>query len=263
MGIWRIGFFAGKNLLLIVLGLMALLVSPAHAAGAEPFVLGTDFEETSPMGKWYRRIYGEVFRRMGVPLSFVVMPTARLTILADQGEVDGQPSRVMAYAETHPNQIRVDEVLHEVRLGLYTFNSVTRPAQAGRIEDLASGKWLVEYRRGVAICEKLLKPLLPSDRISDVTSTDQGLKKLKSGRTDYYCDFDAAIRNEILTPEYKGDVRFRRALDLGVGIQLYPYVHKSRADLAPRLAETLRKVKAEGLVERYLREVEREAENVR
>lgn len=259
----RIGSIAVKGLLVLALGFMGLLVSPAHATGSEPFVLGTDLDETSPIGKWYRRIYGEIFRRMGVPLKVVQIPTARLTILADQGEVDGQASRVLAYAETHPNQLRVDEVLHEVRLGLYTYNSATRPDQPGRIEDLASGKWLVEYRRGVAICEKLLKPVLPPDRISDVTSVDQGLKKLKSGRTDYYCDFDTAIRNELLMPEYKGDVRFRRALDLGVGIQLYPYVYKSRADLAPRLAEALRKVKADGLIERYLREVEREAESAR
>lgn len=252
----------------LVLAAALLLPVPASAAAPAPaapaiFVMGTDLGETKPLGQWYRRIYGEAFRRMGVPLKVETLPTARLTVSADQGEVHGQGSRVFAYADSHPNQLRVDEVLHEVRLALFAFGPANRPDQPRRLEDLAGGKWLVEYRRGVAICEQTLKPLVAAERLSDVTAIDQGLKKLKAGRTDFYCDFDTAVLNELLTPEFKGETGYRNALDLGVGIPLYPYVHRSRAEIAPRLAETLRKMKAEGLIERYRREVEREAEAVR
>jgi polar amino acid transport system substrate-binding protein len=244
---------------LSALALLGTLALPAAGAAPEPFVMGTDMEETKPLGQWYRRIYGEAFRRLGVPLTVVVAPTARLTILADQGEIHGQASRVFGYADGHPDQVRVEETLHEVRLALFTAAPPSPSADPRRTEDLASGRWTVEYRRGVAICEKLLAPVVPPEQLSDVTSVEQALKKLKSGRADLYCDFDTAVRNELLTPAFKGSTGFRQALDLNVGLPLYPYLHRSQAELAPRLAETLRKMKAEGLIDRYLRDVEREA----
>lgn len=244
---------------LVLLALLGTLTPPAVWAAPEPFVMGTDLEESKPMGQWYRRIYGEAFRRLGVPLTVVVAPTARLTLLADQGEIHGQASRVFAYADSHPEQMRVEEVLHEVRLALFAFGPPARSGDPRRTEDLATGKWTVEYRRGVAICEKLLAPVVPPAQLSDVTSVEQALRKLKSGRADFYCDFDLSVRNDLLTPAFGGTAGFRQALDLNVGLPLYPYVHRSRAELAPRLAEALREMKREGLIDRYRRDVEREA----
>lgn len=245
------------------------MVSAQERAMAVPstanpsFILGTDTEEATLIGKWYRRVYRDAFQRMGVALTVVVFPTARLTVVADQGEVHGQASRVFAYADAHPHQLRVDESVHDVRLSLFAFAPVAQSPDPRRIEDLATGKWLVEYRRGVAICENALKPLVAAGRLSDVTSTEQGLKKLKAGRTDLYCDFDLAVQSELLTPELKGISGYRTALGLDLGLPLYPYIHKSRAELAPRLAETLRKMKAEGLIDRHFRDSKRELEGTR
>jgi polar amino acid transport system substrate-binding protein len=248
-----------RHVWLVLLALLGTLTPPAVWAVPGPFVMGTDLEESKPLGQWYRRIYGEAFRRLGVPLTIVVAPTARLTILADQGEIHGQCSRVFGYADSHSDQVRVEEALHEVRLALFAFGPPSRSGDPGRTEDLATGKWTVEYRRGVAICEKLLAPVVPPAQLSDVTSVVQALRKLKSGRADLYCDFDTAVRSELLTAAFKDVTTFRQALDLNVGLPLYPYVHRSRAELAPRLAETLREMKREGLIDRYLRDVEREA----
>lgn len=247
----------------------ALLLPAATVLAASPpsltapFVMGSDSEESSLTGKWYRRIYAEAFRRLGVPLTITVSPTARLSILADEGQVDGQTTRLAIYAEAHPNQRRLKESVHEVRLALFAFQHETRSAYPQRLEDLTTGNWLVEYRRGVAICEKTLKPLLPAERLSDITSAAQGMQKLKAGRTDLYCDFELAVQSELLTPDYRGVNGFRPVMDLGVRLPLYPYVHKSRAELAPRLASVLKKMKTEGLIERYLREVQRELHAVR
>jgi polar amino acid transport system substrate-binding protein len=247
---------------LLVLSLLGLFGSATQAAAPAPFLLATDLHESSLMGKWYRRIYGEVFARMGVPLEVLTVPVARMTNIVDLGDAHGQASRVFAYADSHPNQIRVEEAVHDVRLALYAF---VPPSPSGqprdqprRLDDLASGKWLVEYRRGVAICEKTLKPVLPAERLSDVTTVEQALRKLKAGRTDLYCDFDSSVRNELVTAAFNTETGYRQVLDLNVGLPLYPYLHRSRADLAPRLAEVLRKMKAEGLIERYLHEAERE-----
>ena len=260
-------WYLGRQWPLLLALTLLLPVQPAAAASSlpasAPFVMGADADETTFTGKWYRRIYGEAFKRMGVPLTIVVVPTARLTTIADQGEVHGQGSRVFAYADAHPNQLRVEESVHDVRLVLYAFGTAAHPDRPWRLEDLTAGKSRVEYRRGVAICEKTLKPLLPADQISDVTGIEQGLKKLKTGRTDLYCDFDLGVMGVLLEPAFKGETGYRQALDLNVGLPLYPYVHKSRAEIAPRLAEALKKMKAEGLVDRYRHEAVREMEAAR
>lgn len=236
---------------------------PAYGGASASFIIGIDADETTLTGKWYRRIYGEAFSRMKIPLTVVTAPTARLSVLADQGEVQGQCSRVFGYADAHPNQLRVEEPVHDVRLVLYAFGPAARPDRLLRLEDMATGKWRVEFRRGVAICEQKLKPLLPADMLSDVTGIEQGLKKLRAGRTDLYCDFDLAVRSGLATPEFKGVGGYREALYLGVGLPLYPYVHKSRGELVPLLARTLREMKAEGLIERYQLEAELELGVVR
>lgn len=249
--------------LILFLSLSSAIALPAPAAAAEPFTMGTDADETTFTGKWYRRIYGEAFKRMDVPLTVVTAPTARLTYIADEGTVHGQASRVFAYADAHPDQLRVDEPVHNVRLVLHAFGPALQSGDPRRLEDLMAGTWRVEYRRGVAICEKALRPWVPAELFSDVTGVEQGLKKLKAGRTDLYCDFDLAVQGVLLEPSFKGETGYRQALDLNVGLPLYPYVHKSRSELAPRLAETLRKMKAEGLIERYQKEVVRELEAAR
>jgi len=250
-------------LLVFFLSLLSAIVFPAHVAASEPFVMGTDADERTFTGKWYRRIYDEAFKRMGVPLTLVTAPTARLTYIADEGNIDGQASRVFAYADAHPDQLRVDESVHNVRLVLHAFGLASQSGDPRRLEDLAAGTWRVEYRRGVAICEKTLTPVVPAELLSDVTNIEQGLKKLKAGRTDLYCDFDLAVMGILLEPSFKGETGYRQVLDLNLGLPLYPYVHKSRSELAPRLAETLRKMKAEGLVDRYQKEVVRELEAAR
>lgn len=237
--------------------------SLAHAAAPAPFVMGTDAEEATLVWHWYGRIFGEAFRRIGVPMTMEASPAARLTAAADQGDVHGQTARLFAYADAHPNQLRVDEAIYEARVALHSFGPASQSSAPRRLEDLSAGKWRVEYRRGVAICEQRLKPLLAADLLSDVTSAGQGLKKLKAGRTDLYCDVDISVSNTLASPEFKGVTGYRQAIDLGVGLPLHPYVHKSRAELAPRLADALRKMKAEGLIERYFRDAERELEAAR
>ena len=245
------------------LSLFGVLFAQASAAAGEPFVMGTDAEEATLVWRWYGRIFGEAFRRIEVPLTMESSPAARLTVIADQGLVHGQTARLFAYADAHPNQLRVDEPIYEVRIALHAFGPASPSGDPQRLADLQTGKWRVEYRRGVAICEQTLKPLVAAGQLSDVTGAAQGLKKLRAGRSELFCDVDISVRNALASAEFKGLTGYRQVLDLGVGMPLYPYVHRSRADLAPRLAQALKAMKAEGLIERYFGEAQRELEAAR
>jgi hypothetical protein len=50
----------------------------------------------------------------------------------------------------------------------------------------------------------------------------------------------------------------RKALYLRKSVPTYTYLHKKHTELAPRLAATFKKMKAEGLIEAYRLQIERE-----
>jgi len=74
---------------------------------------------------------------------------------------------------------------------------------------------------------------------------------LLAGRSDFFCEVDLALLNELYTPQFKSAAAPRRLFDLADAAPLYPYLHRCRAELAPRMAATLRQLKAEGLIERF------------
>ena len=238
----------GSCLLFAGLLLLAVLPHPLVAEALRPFVMVTDQPETTYEGKWQRVAYQEAFRRLGVPLEVELMPTQRVSAMVDSGAVDGQFMRVPAYGEAHPDQVRVDESIYEVRFAIWASNpALTLP----RLNDLAATNWIGVYRRGVELCQRLLSSLVPETRLSSIATEYDGLRMLLSGRVDFFCEIDAALLSALYSPEFKGVTSVRPLLPIGDRVVLYPYLYKTHADLAPRLAAVLKQMKAEGLLERY------------
>lgn len=241
---------------------LALLILPAGGAtpappalSQAPLVFGTDAVDTNEFGsKWATLAYTEAFRRLGRPVRINHYPLARRTALVEAGEIDGDVARIREYGDAHPSLVRVEESFADLNFALFTANPAL---QLQTLEELRPSTWLVEYRRGILFCERTLKPLLPAERLSDISSEEQGLKKLLAGRTDLYCDLDYAVRRVLHLPQFKNVTPVRKVFDLGA-IPTYPYLHRKHAALAPLLAATLKKMKAEGLIDAYRVQVEKE-----
>lgn len=218
------------------------------ASSASPFALGSVQTESSFAGRWIGLIYGEAFRRLGIPMKISVYPILRLSMSSDRGDVDGDVARVHAYAAAHPELVRVEESVLTVQLALYTAD----PALSlRRLEDIPSADLRATFVRGAAVCEKSLKPWMAAGRLVDVNDDGQALKMLLARRTDVHCTTDLGVENQLRLPEFKGVSTIRPVLVLGEAVELYPYLHRRHAALAPRLAATLRQMKAEGLIEAY------------
>lgn len=246
----------GQHLLIAAL-LASFAVVPARLLSEpiRPLVIATNQPETSYEGKWQRRVYEEAFKRLGVPIEVALMPTLRMTAMADSGVVDGQFVRVFGYADAHPEQVRVEEPIYQVKFGLWA----SSPAlNLSRLEDLAATSWIGIYRRGVEQCQNSLSGVLPGDRVSSVSTPELGLQMLLAGRVDFYCELDAAVLNALYLPEFKNVTSIRPLLMYGDPIALHPYLHRKHAELAGRLAAVLKQMKADGSLERFRREVKYE-----
>jgi len=163
-------------------------------------------------------------------------------------------SRIYAYADAHPDLVRVEEPVLDFSFALFSADPSLR---LQRLEDLATSHYIVEYRRGILMCENTLAKYVPAERLSNVTGTEQGVKKLVAGRTDLYCDIETYVPEALRAPEFKGVTTVRKVLRFA-SVPTYPYLHKKHAALAARLAATLRQMRAEGLLGDYPLQAERE-----
>lgn len=253
-------FFRRRPGLLALFTLIAPLLLPAFPALAQtaspsrPYVITTDSDPGTYGSRLSTLIYTEAFRRLGLPVHIEHYTLSRRAALVEEGIADGETSRVYAYGADRPNLIRVEESIIDLDFALYTTHPTLR---LERIEDLRNSEHLVEYRRGILLCEKTLRSLVAPRRLSDVATYQQGLRKLIAGRTDLYCDLEIYVRQELQSPEYKG-APVRKVITLGDAVPTYPYLNKKHADLAPRLAVVLRQMKTEGLLDAYKQQVERE-----
>ncbi len=229
----------------------ALLCSATAPAQQElaptPFVMATHQAGTNFQGQWVRRIYTEAFRRLGIPVEVQTIPLQRLTEMLDRGEIDGDVGRVHAHGVAHPEIVRVEESMYDVVLGLFTLDPAV---ELLRIEDLAAKPWSATYVRGVAICERLLKPQLRPENLTTIATDEQGMEMLAMKRVDFYCTANHTIADVASRERYRKQPMPRLALSLGT-IPLYPYLHRRHAALALRLAPVLREMRAEGLIERF------------
>lgn len=225
------------------------------SAPPAPFVIGLDAPAGTYVFKWLDLIYSDAFKRLGVPYRLESYALKRQGLQSEAGGIDGEANRAYGYGATRPTLIRIEETILELQLALFSADPALR---LQRLEDLSSKGLLAEYRRGLLLCEHALKPVVSPDRLSDVATEDQGLKKLQARRTDVYCDFTLTVALAMRTPELKGGAEVRKAMDVGNPIPTYPYVHQKHKELAPRLTAVLKKIKAEGLFESYRLQVERE-----
>lgn len=233
-----------------VLALLVMLPCSLRSESPRPFLMVTGQPETTYEGRWQRRAYQEAFRRIGIPLEVETMPTERMTAMVDSGAVDGQFGRVRAYADTHPEQVRVDEPMYEVGFALWVSNP---QLTLSRLQDLSATSLIGVYRRGVELCQRSLSPLVASERLFSVATEHDALRMVLNGRVDYFCEIDAALQNALGSPEFKG-AAVRPLLTIGDRIAIYPYLSRKQAEMAPRLAAVLKAMKAEGVLERLRQE---------
>ena len=228
----------------------ALCGAPAQAQqqpAPAPFVMATHQSETSFQGQWVRRIYTEAFRRLGLPVVLPAIPLQRMTEMLDRGEIDGDVGRVHAHGLAHPELVRVEEPIYDILFGLYTLNPAIELKQ---VDELAAKPWSATYVRGVAICERLLKPRLQPGNLTPIATDEQGMEMLAMKRVDFYCAADHTMSDLASRERYRQLPPPRLALSMGT-LPLYPYLHHRHAALALRLAPVVRAMRAEGLIERY------------
>ncbi len=226
----------------------ALLCAGARAANPAPptpLVMAATLDtDASPDGAALHRIYTEALRRLNYRLVLRAYPAKRASIMADQGQVDGEIHRVAEYGLSHPNLVRVDSSHFSLLFSAYA----REPLELGNgWNALKGGSYRAEYAVGTRKCEVELPKVVAPDRLSVVASDLLGLRKLALGRTDLFIDVDSVVQTVLALPEFQGTPI--RKVALMEEVKAYAYLHNRHKALAGRLAEVLNEMKREGRIE--------------
>ncbi|MHB1083994.1 MAG: substrate-binding periplasmic protein [Thiobacillus sp.] len=227
----------------------ALLLMAGLASGAEvalPVLILNDTNDppyTTPDGKGFLDIVAvEAFRRAGVQLRLVKLPAERALINANAGIEDGDMARIAGLEGLYPNLIRVAEKLIDWEFAAFSKNAVL-PAQWDVLRARLTG-----HIRGWKIYEKELAgaPFVVSS--DDAT---QMFRQLRLDRVEVVL-YERMLGLSLLKRQHiQGVYPLEPPL---AKREMFIYLNKRYAALAPKIAEALRAIKAEGLYDRLYRE---------
>lgn len=202
-----------------------------------------------PAYRYFTRLYTEAFRRLGYRFAYEVYPLARCTVLAEEGAVDGEPQRIWAYQEEHPQLLRVDASVLTNRTLVY---GKVNPRVFQNWDDLKTEPGTLVYLTGAVHTQKTLADLGQPERLLAVGTAAQGLELVRTGRATFFIDIEARTSAVLFSPRFSGSGL--KVLGVLETAGSYPYLNRKHADLVAPLAATLATLRKEGTAARILKE---------
>jgi polar amino acid transport system substrate-binding protein len=221
----------------------SLALIPLQAAQAADRPVLTVSTNNTPLDrKALQALSEEAFRRAGVQLRLVSLPSERSLVAANQGEVDGEGLRVAGLEDTYGNLVRVPERYVAISFVAFARDRTISVAQGWdslkphRVAFINGWK-MFESNAGVA------------RTVNKVDKPEQLFQMLEHGRIDLalYTLADGAAQVRKLG--LQGVVALSPTLK---DVDMYLYLHRKHAALVPKIASALREMKADGSHQRIL-----------
>ncbi|MGI9383995.1 MAG: substrate-binding periplasmic protein [Methyloligellaceae bacterium] len=186
---------------------------------------------------FFDRLMAEAFRRHGVQISVDRPPAERALLNANAGIVAGDGPRI-AHLDSgghYPNLIRVPEKILDVDFVVFTNG---RKLDVSQWEDLAS------YNVGIVRGWKILeRNIIDARSLVKIKTPTLLFELLKNGRVDAV----VIDRWSGLAVAEKLKLKTILVLDPPLAIRpMFLYLHRQYADLVPKIAASLKALKADG-----------------
>jgi polar amino acid transport system substrate-binding protein len=221
---------------------LILCISCATSAFAESQTITVSTNNTPLDKKALEAISETAFRRLGMDFKLVSLPSERSLTSANLGEVDGEGLRIGGLESKYPNLIQVSE--RYVRISFVGFaKDATINLDGGweslkphRVAFITGWKMFEANASGAKVVNKVDKP-------------EQLFQMLDAGRVDLAlytrADGVALVRKLGLSSIAPVSPALK-------DVDMYLYLNRKHADLAPRLAQVLKEMKADGTYNRIL-----------
>ena len=204
-------------------------------------VFGTILAESFSSFHEISLIYSEAFRRLGYQFKLLSLPGERSLVDANSGVVDGEATRIAQLdLDKYPNLLQVPEPIIVIKDGAY---SADPSIKINGWESLRGKGYKVGLFKGIKSVEQKLPLYVDKKDIITLTGFEQSLKMLQTRRIDL---FIASTLLEESAPMNSPAYRDIKRVGIVEEKIAYPWLHKRHKALAPRLADTLKAMKADG-----------------
>jgi len=188
------------------------------------------------------RIAVEAFRRLGHTATVNSLPAARAIRLVSDGGVDGDMQRIRGLDKTIPNLVMVPEPINVYEFSGFTFDKMLKSIDLTDLKNLKVG-----YLRGWKFYEMNISKEASSEIVD---SPVQLFKMLEYKRIDValfsrwsglYWARSLAVDVNLIEPAFKK-------------VDMYIYLNKKNANLAPQLAKVMKSMKLDGTYDKIFRQ---------
>jgi polar amino acid transport system substrate-binding protein len=181
------------------------------------------------------KVLQEAYRRLGIEAKEEFLPHERSLRASDAGEVDGEVMRIAGLEKEYPNLLRVPEPIYEFDTIAFT---------TGLVFKVEGWESLRPYQlcvlRGLKLSEQGTEGM---NRMIG-NSVDHLIEMLRRDR----CQVAILGRASWLEIDRLKAGPLRELQPPIATLQLFHYVNKRHAALVPKLAETLRQMRVEGVI---------------
>lgn len=222
----------------VLFALIAALLLFASAAHSQVIVMNTSNNPPNSTGEYggiCDRIMTEGFRRIGITLKIVTLPSERALINANEGIDDGNFARVQGLEKTYSNLIQVPEDIARFEFTVFSIKARFKPVG-----------WdsLSPYNVGIINGWKILESnITHAKSLTRVRDESLLFNLLAVERADVVV-YDRMQGKYFLN---KSGVKDVVALVPPLAVKaMYPYLNKRHKELVPKLAGALRAMKRDG-----------------
>lgn len=229
--------------------ILALTISTTNISASSKQIAFAATVDKGPGLVLLKKVYTEVFKRNGLLFTCKQYPAIRASYMANSGYSDGVLSRIYSYNTSFPNLIRIEEP--HLNGGFIAVGKSSLIDHNGW-NSLAKTSYKVSYIRGVVGCEVNLPKVVTPENLIIVNNISEGYKMLLRGAVDIFIGPELPIIRTLHSNEYN-----RSGLRIIGIMQKYTshaFLHKKHKELAPKISDTLKEIKEEGLIEKYMHE---------
>lgn len=187
-------------------------------------------------------ILRKAYQEIGVELKIIQVPLARSLVLANNGVLDGDISRISEIERNYDNLIKIPVPINHIDIRMFTYNRkiLVNPKEK-------SSFYRVGCVRGIFLVEQMITK--QKTHCHTVTNYDQAINMLNKNRIDVLIlplaigDYFKDIDPQFSTSHY-GDSLSNEPL--------FHYLHKKHHALVPKLTSILKRMKIDIYKKSYI-----------
>jgi polar amino acid transport system substrate-binding protein len=196
-----------------------------------------------------RVILPQVYKKMGKEITITPLPGVRAQVMATSGKKDGEIMRIWTYGENDSTVIRVPTPYYS--LETMCFVKKGSGITVNSKEDLS--KYRVAKVRGVKHTDNITKGM-PASQVYTLNSTGQSMRFVMRGRADIAL---TNTKDGLMIIQKFGFTDLEPLAKPLAVLNLFNYIHESKADIVPEVDATLKAMKESGELDELIKKAEK------